>query len=93
MLLPPQDNVGMGSDLGQASRSNQRNLGVTNRSSMLLVIVFFLSFTHFICPSIGTSRVIQIYSNADLKAKNYFNATGARPNSFEFCPIYGLGTN
>ena len=32
----------------------------------------FLSFTHFIQPSIGTTTVNQVYSNAYLKANNYF---------------------
>jgi len=90
--LPPQNNVGMGSDSEKASRFSQRSLGVTNRIWMLLILlVFVLSFTHFIWPSLGTSSVVQVYSNADLKAKNYFNATEAGPNPFEFCPIYGPG--
>jgi len=95
--LPPQHNAGMGSDSERTSRFNQRSLGVTNRIWMLLILlVFLLTFTHFIWPSIGTATVIKNYSNADLKAKNYFNATEAGPNPFEFCPIYGpddeLGT-
>ena len=90
--LPPQDNLSMGSDTEKNSRLSQRSLGVTNRIWILLVLlIFVLSFTHFIWPSIGTSTVVQVYSNADLKSKNYFNATEAGPNPFEFCPIYGPG--
>lgn len=34
---------------------------------------------------------VQNYSNADLKAKNYFNTTEVGPNPFTFCPAYNLG--
>jgi len=89
-ISPPSSN--MGSDSEKTSRLSQRSLGVTNRIWMLLVLlVFVLSFTHFILPSIGSAPVEQNYSNADLKAKNYFNATVAGPNPFEFCPVYGPG--
>ena len=82
----------MGSDSERTSRLSQRSLGVTNRIWMLLgLLIFVLTFTHFIWPSIGASTSVQKYSNADLKAKNYFNATEAGPNPFEFCPIYGPG--
>ena len=56
-----------------------------------MLLLFVLSFTDFIWPSLGTSTLVQVYSNADLKSKNYFNATEAGPNSFEFCLIYGPG--
>lgn len=84
---------GMASDTDR-SRLHQRSLlGVTHRIwALLIVLVLILSFTHFIWPSIGSSPpVVQNYSNADLKAKNYFNATEAGPNPFAFCPIYGPG--
>ncbi|KAF9556092.1 Cap64 protein [Agrocybe pediades] len=82
----------MASDSEKTSRLNQRSLGVTNRIWMLLVLlIFVLSFTHFIWPSFGSVQVVQNYSNADLKAKNYFNATEAGPNPFAFCPVYGPG--
>ncbi|KAF8909785.1 CAP64-like protein [Gymnopilus junonius] len=83
----------MASD-SEKTRLHQRSLlGVTNRIwALLIVLVLVLSFTHFIWPSIGTSApVVQNYSNADLKPKNYFNATEAGPNPFAFCPIYGPG--
>ncbi|KAJ3501251.1 hypothetical protein NLJ89_g9424 [Agrocybe chaxingu] len=82
----------MGSDLEKSSRFGQRSLGVTNRIwVLLLILVCILSFTHFIWPTIGSATVVQNYSNADLKAKNYFNATEAGPNPFAFCPVYGPG--
>jgi len=90
--LPVQDNHNMGSDSEKTSRLNQRSLGVTNRIWMLLILlIFVLSFTHFIWPSFGSVSVVQNYSNADLKAKNYFNVTEAGPNPFSFCPVYGPG--
>jgi hypothetical protein len=75
-----------------SSRFSQRSLGVTNRIWVLLVIIIVVvSCTHLIWPTIGTAVVVKNYSNADVKAKNYFNATEAGPNPFEFCPIYGPG--
>lgn len=72
------------------SRLSQRNFGVSNRIwAILILLVFVVSFIHFILPTIGTVQVVRNYSNADLKSKNYFNETEVGPNPFEFCPIYG----
>lgn len=81
----------MASDSEKPSRFGHRNFGVTNRIwVVILLLIFILSCTHFIWP-IGSGRVVQNYSNADVKAKNYFNATEAGPNPFAFCPVYGPG--
>ena len=90
----PQDNLGMGSDSEKTSRFNQRSLGITNRIWILLVLfIFVLSFTHFIQPSIGTATVSQVYSNAYLKANNYFHVTEAGPNPFSSVPSMVPVTN
>ncbi|KJA23721.1 hypothetical protein HYPSUDRAFT_137330 [Hypholoma sublateritium FD-334 SS-4] len=82
----------MASDLEKPSRLSQRSLGVTNRIWVLLgLLVFILTCTHFVWPTIGTASAVRNYSNADVKAKNYFNATEVGPNPFAFCPIYGPG--
>ena len=88
--------MGSGSDKPRSILS-QRNFGVSNRIWVILILlVFVLSFTHFILPTIGTVQVVRNYSNADLKSKNYFNETEVGPNPFKFCPVYGrddeLGT-
>jgi len=76
----------------KSSRFGQRNFRLTNRIWIVLVLlVFVLSFTHFIWPSISAVPVVQNYSNADLKSKNYFNETEAGPNPFKFCPNHGPG--
>ncbi|PPQ85554.1 hypothetical protein CVT25_006724 [Psilocybe cyanescens] len=82
----------MGSDSEKTSRLSQRSLGVTNRIwALLVLIIFILSFTHLIWPSLNSAPPVQNYSNADLKPKNYFNVTEAGPNPFGFCPNYGPG--
>ncbi|KDR76923.1 hypothetical protein GALMADRAFT_246046 [Galerina marginata CBS 339.88] len=82
----------MGSDNEKAPRLSQRSLGVTNRIwVVLLLLIGVVSFTHLVWPSLGVPTPQQNYSNADLQAKNYLNATEAGPNPFAFCPIYGPG--
>ena len=84
-ISPPQQH--MGSD---PEKANGRPMGFRNRKCVLLVIVLFiLAATLFISPLSGSRSVTQIYSNADLKAKNYFNMTEGDPNPFPFCPNYG----
>ena len=70
------------------SRTSHRNL--TRVGTVVVVLICILSFTHFIWPIFGSVQV-QNYSNADLKAKNYFNTTEVGPNPFTFCPAYGPG--
>lgn len=88
-ILPPQDNLDMDSDSGKTSCFNQHSLGIMNYIWVLLVlIIFVLSFTHLILAIHWNVDIHQIYSNADLKARNYFNSTKAGLNTFKFCPIY-----
>jgi hypothetical protein len=73
-------------------------MGIRNRKWIIMfLVIFIIAATLFIWPTIsGSAGVVQIYSNAGLKAKNYFNATDSDPNPFSFCPNYGpddeLGT-
>ena len=90
-ISPPQQ---MGLD---PEKVHSRPMSVRNRIWILLILLTaIVSLTLFIWPIFGNRTVVQIYSNADLKAKNYFNATEAGPNPFVFCPNYGpddaLGT-
>jgi hypothetical protein len=84
-ISPPQQ---MSPDPEKAS---SRPIGVKNRLWILLLLIFIIAGTLFIWPIRGSRTVVQIYSNADVKAKNYFNATEAGPNPFLFCPNYGPG--
>lgn len=91
-ISPPQQH--MGSD---PEKFSGRPMGIRNRRCIILfLVIFIIAATLFIWPISGSRSVAQIYSNADLKAKNYFNATEADPNPFPFCPNYGpddvLGT-
>jgi len=83
----------MGSDSDNGSRLSQRTFGVTNRIwAVLIVLVLVLTFTHFISlPTSGSISLKPTYSNAGLKAKNYFNVTDVGPNPFDFCPSNGAG--
>jgi hypothetical protein len=92
-ISPPQQQH-MGPDPEKASG---RPMGIRSRRWLLLfLLIFIIAATLFVWPLSGSGSVVQIYSNADLKAKNYFNATEADPNPFAFCPNYGpedeLGT-
>ncbi|KAF5373406.1 hypothetical protein D9615_009515 [Tricholomella constricta] len=82
----------MGSANEKGSRLSQRNFGVTNR--IWLIVGFFLfviTFTHFALPTAPAAPARPQFSSANLKAKNYLNASDAEPNPFAFCPVYGPG--
>ena len=68
------------------SRAPQRS--ISRVGTIVVFIICLLTFTHFVWPIFGSVQV-QNYSNADLKAKNYFNTTEVGPNPFTFCPAYG----
>ncbi|KAF8801239.1 CAP64-like protein [Phlegmacium glaucopus] len=73
-----------------SEKAIHRPMGLRNRIWIfLIVLVFMISVTYFIWPLSGSGTAEQIYSNADLKSKNYFNETEAGPNPFTFCPNYG----
>jgi len=73
-------------------KANHRPMGLRNRIRILVIIVILtVSVTYFIWPISGSGTVVPIYSNADLKSKNYFNETEVGPNPFAFCPNYGPG--
>ncbi|KAG5641250.1 hypothetical protein DXG03_005665 [Asterophora parasitica] len=81
----------MGFDNEKASRLSQRNFGVTNR--IWLIIAFFLfviTFTHYVLPNTHSTPIRSRSASANLKAKNYLNASDA-DNPFSFCPVYGPG--
>uniref|UniRef100_A0A0W0F2L5 Capsular associated protein n=1 Tax=Moniliophthora roreri TaxID=221103 RepID=A0A0W0F2L5_MONRR len=71
---------------------------LTNRIGMIFVcILLIIGFMHFILPSYhrSDSDVFSggVYSNANLKPKNYLNTSELDfgKNPFEFCPAYGPG--
>lgn len=85
-ISPPQQQH-MGPD---PEKANGRPMGIRNRKWILLfIVIFIITATLFIWPISGSGGVAQIYSNADLKAKNYFNASEGDPNPFSFCPNFG----
>ena len=86
--LPQQQHMGP-----DPEKANGRPMGIIrNRRCMILfLVIFIIAATLFVWPISGTGGVAQIYSNADLKAKNYFNSTEGDPNPFSFCPNYGPG--
>ncbi|KAF7293016.1 hypothetical protein MIND_01200900 [Mycena indigotica] len=90
-IAPPSLlDAGMGLEGEKGSRLNQRIFGVTNRIWLILgLFVFLLGFTHFIVPT--TPTPVYTFSNLNLTPKNYFNASEAGPNPFDFCPVYGPG--
>ncbi|KAK2463361.1 hypothetical protein APHAL10511_004672 [Amanita phalloides] len=83
----------MGSNQEKHSRLSHRNLGVTNR--IWLIVALFVSIiliTHFVLPSHDLASFQPTYSNANLKAKNYLQASETKdplPIPFDFCPAYG----
>jgi hypothetical protein len=86
-ISPPQQ---MGPDPEKAN--NRPTMGSRNRLITLLILfILIVLATLFIWPMSGNGAVVPLYSNADLKAKNYFNLTDAGPNPFDFCPNYGPG--
>ena len=85
-ISPPQQYMGPDQE-----KANGRSIGLRNRKCILLFIVIFIIAATLFWPISGSGNVTQIYSNADLKAKNYFNTTEDDPNPFPFCPNYGPG--
>lgn len=86
-ISPPQQYMGPDQE-----KANGRQMGFRNRKCLLLfIVIFIIAVTLFMGPLSGSGNVVQIYSNANLKAKNYFNSTGDDPNPFPFCPNYGPG--
>ena len=84
-ISPPQQY--MGSD---QEKAYGRHMGIRNRKCILLfLVIFIIAATLFIFPLNGSGSMTQIYSNADLKPKNYFNSSEDDPNPFPFCPNYG----
>ncbi|GLB39637.1 putative capsular associated protein [Lyophyllum shimeji] len=82
----------MGFDNEKGSRLSQRNFGVTNR--IWLIVAFFLlviTFTRYALPTTHSTPSKPQFSSANLKAKNYLNASDTEPNPFVFCPVYGPG--
>ncbi|KAF7329690.1 hypothetical protein MKEN_00232100 [Mycena kentingensis (nom. inval.)] len=90
-ITPPSFlDAGMPSEGEKTSRLNQRTLGVTNKIWLILgLFVFLLTLTHYIVP--GAETPVYAFSNLNLTPRNYFNASEAGPNPFDFCPVYGPG--
>lgn len=75
----------------KVSRLNQKTLGLTNRIWIILTLfAFIVILTRFILPP-DPSLPRHGLTNANLKPKNYMNATDTDPHPFEFCPLYGPG--
>jgi len=91
-ISPPiQRSPEMGSDSDKGSRLNQRNFGVTNRIWLIVsLFLFIIIFTHFALPATHLPQRTP-YSVANLRSKNYLNASDTEPNPFDFCPPYGPG--
>jgi hypothetical protein len=90
-ISPPQQ---MGRD---AEKASIRPIGVRNRLWVVLILlIFIIAVALFTWPIRDSGPDAQVYSNAGLKSKNYFNSTEDDPNPFLFCPNYGpddeLGT-
>lgn len=92
IAAPVQNANGMGSDAQKTSRLNQRSLGVTHRIWLIIALfLFLLAFTQFALPSTHPAPRRDLFSNAHLTPKNYLNDSGAGPNPFPFCPVFGPG--
>ena len=61
----------MASDLEKPSRMSQRS----RIWVLLALLVFILTCTHFIWPTVGAASAVRNYSNADVKAKNKYGNT------------------
>lgn len=92
-IAPPiQRSPDMGSDSEKGSRLNQRNFGVTNRIWLILsLFLFIIIFTHYALPTTHRPQHQPQYSTANLRPKNYLNASDTEPNPFAFCPPYSPG--
>ena len=89
---PTQRSPVMGSESEKGSRLNQRNFGVTNRIWLIVSLVLFIVvFTHYFAIPTHRQQEIAPYSAANLKPKNYLNASDTEPNPFPFCPPYNPG--
>ena len=80
-----------------AEKASIRPIGVRNRLCVVLILlIFIIAVALFTWPIRDSRPDAQVYSNAGLKSKNYFNSTEDDPNPFLFCPNYGpddeLGT-
>jgi hypothetical protein len=81
----------MDPDSEKGSKLNQRNFGVTNRIWLIIsLFLFIVVFTHFALPTTHLPEPTS-YSAANLKSKNYLNASDTEPNPFQFCPPYSPG--
>lgn len=73
------------------SRLNQRTLGLTHRIWIILALfACILFFTRIILPS-DSSVPRHGLTNANVKPRNYLNATETDPQPFDFCPLFGPG--
>ncbi|KAF8064958.1 Cap64 protein [Lyophyllum atratum] len=83
--------IGFDTDKG-TTRLSQRSFGVTNRIWLILFLFFLLiTFTRFALPTTHPTQSKPGVASTSLRAKNYLNASGAEPNPFAFCPVYGPG--
>jgi hypothetical protein len=91
-IATPSQSTGM-STPDEKSRLNQRNFGLTNRIWIILSLFLFLvAVTHFISWSSTSAANQPEWTNANLKSKNYLNASAAQEeNPFDFCPVFGPG--
>lgn len=76
-----------------SSRLNQRTLGLTNRIWIILSLFgFIIFFTRAIFPPDKSPTAPRhTFLNANLKPKNYLNASAEEANPFDFCPVFGPG--
>lgn len=96
-ISPPRHNGGALTDphpyesTEKVSRLNQKTLGLTNRIWIILALfAAIVILTRFILPS-DPSLPRHGLTDANLKPKNYLNATDTDPNPFDFCPLFGAG--
>ncbi|KAH8112798.1 Cap64 protein [Phellopilus nigrolimitatus] len=94
-ISPPRADSALGDtsdfESEKVSRLNQKTLGLTNRIWIILALfVFIVALTRFILPS-DPSLPRHGLTDANLKPKNYMNATETDPSPFDFCPLFGPG--